>query len=608
MIEKDGVICSMCAAKSSLKSAEEPASQNLLESYDDNGWLCPQCTHVNLKESRKCSMCESSKPETYPLLSPANNKYGYDQTEYSSSIATRSRELNTLVNAKLSQNGLHAMPDMASYNPCLSSMTPLTFQINTSASNRMPRLFPNNPYFSNGTQPAAIFNSDITNRISIETSQGLPLSVISSTAEPLLTWQKDSTLSRDIQTAVANSLREGNDTFPCSYILKNGNLFIPAEVRSLPKPIQAKFFSAVCDVSAQKELEKRAINWWLNDITPTSRIITLLNRANGDCLLDSLMQAAVKVRILEVRYHEFDAYRRTSSKGNGQPHWLGLATKEDGRIWASFGVVDSNSFLRQTLASTFLSCQQILYQIWFEHEKQEADAAGYELSENQVLKEWESCLKVATSRNEPLEQIHIFILANIFRRPIVVYSVKSVSSVADDLPLAYSNFQGLYLPFLWEKSECSKVPLVVGYTPSHFSALVPITPLTTVVSSVPSQSSVGDDFIYLPLFDVESFPMPVHFSESVFTSALYSGVATEDVIRDWMVISTTPKDQLWVKVSHTPRNDLTDALFREWMNAYLNNDATTSTRPASPDKLSFEGIDVPFSADKVTNVEPPPPL
>lgn len=62
--------------------------------------------------------------------------------------------------------------------------------------------------------------------------------------------------------------------------------------------------------------------------------------------------------------------------------------------------MDSNSFLRQTLASSFLSCQQILYQIWFEHEKQEADAAGYELSENQVLKEWESCLKVATSKSE----------------------------------------------------------------------------------------------------------------------------------------------------------------------------------------------------------------
>ncbi|VDL58620.1 unnamed protein product [Hymenolepis diminuta] len=176
--------------------------------------------------------------------------------------------------------------------------------------------------------------------------------------------------------------------------------------------------------------------------------------------------------------------------------------------------------------------------------------------------------------------------------------------------LLHSHFKlyRIYLPFLWEKSECSKVPLVVGYTPGHFSALVPITPLTTAISSVPSQFSDGDDFIYLPLFDVESSPMPVHFSESIFTSALYSGVATEDLIRDWMVISTTPKDQLWVKVSHTPRNDLTDALFREWMNAYLNNDATTGTRPVSSDEMSFEGIDVPFSADKVTNVEPLPPL
>lgn len=206
-------------------------------------------------------MYESSKPETCRLVSPINSKYGYDQTEYSSSIATRSRELNALINANVPQNYLHAMPDMAPYNPCLSSMTPLTFQINTYASNEMPRIVPINPHFSNGTRPAAISNADVRNRISIRTSQELPLSITSSTEEPLLTWQKDSTLSRDIQTAVANSLREGNDAFPCSYLLKNGNLFIPAEVRSLPKPTQAKLFSAVCDVPAQKGM---SVAWFLS--------------------------------------------------------------------------------------------------------------------------------------------------------------------------------------------------------------------------------------------------------------------------------------------------------------------------------------------------------
>lgn len=156
------------------------------------------------------------------------------------------------------------MPDMGPYNPCLSSMTPLTFRMNTYASNGMRRIFPNNPHFSNGTRPAAMFNTDVTNRMSMKTSQELPLSIISSTAERLLTWQKDSPLSRDIQTAVANSLRGGNDAFPCSYILKNGNLFIPAEVRSLPKPTQAKVFSAVCDVPAQKGV--LSVAWFLSPL------------------------------------------------------------------------------------------------------------------------------------------------------------------------------------------------------------------------------------------------------------------------------------------------------------------------------------------------------
>nr|CDS26557.1 hypothetical protein HmN_000145300 [Hymenolepis microstoma] len=435
---------------------------------DDDGWTCPRCSHINGKESGKCSECESFKPETCPSFSSTDNQYGYDQVVYSSSIATRSREINSPIQANASQNGLHVLSDMASYNSYLSNMTSRAFQVNASASDKMP-------CFPNEMLPAAISNSNVTNGKSIMTSQESPSSTISYKTGTLLTWQKDSTLSRAIQTAVATSLREVKGAFACNYLHNNGNFFIPPEVRSLPKPVQAKLFSAVCDIPVQKELEKRAINWWLNNFEHTSRIVALPNRANGDCLLDSLMQA-------------------------------------------SFGVVDNDSLLRKTLASSFLSCQQTLYQVWFEHEKQEADAAGYELSEDQVLKEWQSCLKVATSKNEPLEQIHIFILANIFRRPIIVYSVKSVPSMTEGLPLAYSEFQGIYLPFLWEKNVCSKVPLFVGYTPGHFSALVPIAPFPTAVSLVFSQSSAGDNFIFLPLFDIESTPMPVHFSEIIFTS------------------------------------------------------------------------------------------
>lgn len=53
-------------------------------------------------------------------------------------------------------------------------------------------------------------------------------------------------------------------------------------------------FDILFVLSFVSELEKMAINWWLNDITPTGRMITLLNRANGDCLLDSLMQVSLQ--------------------------------------------------------------------------------------------------------------------------------------------------------------------------------------------------------------------------------------------------------------------------------------------------------------------------
>ncbi|VDN97325.1 unnamed protein product [Rodentolepis nana] len=504
---------------------------------DNDGWPCPLCSHPNAKESRQCSECESLKPETCPSLS-------YVHDEYASSVATRSREINSPIQVTASQHIPNVLSDVVPFSANLSNTISQASQLNAFASDQMS-------CFPNGTQPVTNFNSSVTNGKSIKTSQEL------SAVEPLLTWQKYSAQSRDIRTAVAVSLRESDGEFVCNYLQKNGNFFIPAELRSLPMPIQAKLFSMVCDIPVQKELEKKAINWWLDNFEHTSRLIALLNRANGDCLLDSLMQA-------------------------------------------SFGVVDSDSFLRKILASSFLSCKQILYEIWFEHEKQEADAAEYELSKDQVLKEWQSCLKVATSSNEPLEQIHIFILANIFRRPIIVYSVESVLSLTDDLPLEYSKFQGIYLPFLWEKDVCLKVPLVVGYTPGHFSALVPIAPFPTADSSEISQSIVGDTFIFLPLFDIENTPMPVHFSERMFTSAQYSGAATEDLIRDWMVTITTPDDQLWVKVSHTNQNDVADALFGAWMEANFRNDTSTASRPGSPNEMLFAGIDVPFSADKTT--------
>jgi hypothetical protein len=72
-----------------------------------------------------------------------------------------------------------------------------------------------------------------------------------------------------------------------------------------------------------------------------------------------------------------------------------------------------------------------------------------------------------------LEQIHIFAIAHILRRPIVVYGIKYVKSYRGE-NLGFARFQGVYLPLLWEQSFCWKNPICLGYTRGHFSALVPM--------------------------------------------------------------------------------------------------------------------------------------
>ncbi|VDN97287.1 unnamed protein product, partial [Rodentolepis nana] len=533
-------------------------------------WPCPNCTSINAEEFSQCSTCGAPKPQASLCAIPSNNPYGYDRMNFLSSSAIRSRELNKLCHINSSQSGFYAIPSVAPYSSGLSNGRPQIFQgpiyypnampINFYAPNGMHPILPT--YLPNGSQPVLQFDPFKSALESSKNAQSPQSSITTPSTGSLLTWQMHSVLSRDIQIAIRGSLKEGNSTFSCRSIPPSRNFFIPAEVRSFLKPIQAKLLSGICDISAQKELEvtSKAINWWLNDTMPTSRLIALDNRANGDCLLDSLMQA-------------------------------------------SFGVADSESVLRQTLAHSFKSCKNTLSRLWLENEKREASALGYELSERQALDDWESTSNAATSEYQPLEQIHIFLLCHIFRRPIVVYSVEFFISPATGTSLEMSKFQGIYLPFLWEKSSCSKVPLVVGYTSGHFSALVPITPPLSEAPSVPSQSSVKDDFICLPLHNINYTPMPVHFSESISTSASDSGVTTEDLISDWMLTCKTQDGRLWVKISHSPRNRLADEIFRLWLNACLSN---TSTTDSPTEETSFEGIDVPYSANEVEQNEASP--
>ncbi|GAA6079255.1 ubiquitin thioesterase zranb1-A, partial [Tachysurus ichikawai] len=111
-----------------------------------------------------------------------------------------------------------------------------------------------------------------------------------------------------------------------------------------------------------------------------------------------------------------------------------------------------------------------------------------------------------------LEQTHIFVLAHILRRPIIVYGVKYYKSFRGET-LGYTRFQGVYLPLLWEQSFCWKSPIALGYTRGHFSALVAMETDGYDNRGAGANLNTDDDVTvtFLPLVDSERKLLHIHF-------------------------------------------------------------------------------------------------
>lgn len=72
---------------------------------------------------------------------------------------------------------------------------------------------------------------------------------------------------------------------------------------------------------------------------------------------------------------------------------------------------------------------------------------------------------------ESLEEIHVFVLAHVLRRPIIVVADVMLKD-SNGEPLAPIPFGGIYLPLDCNPKDCHRSPLVLTYDAAHFSALV----------------------------------------------------------------------------------------------------------------------------------------
>lgn len=93
-----------------------------------------------------------------------------------------------------------------------------------------------------------------------------------------------------------------------------------------------------------------------------------------------------------------------------------------------------------------LSVLNRFYPRWKDYESGQARLLHFSLEEAQWQHDWATLLSLASQPGSSLEQLHIFTLAHILRRPIIVYGVKYVKSFRGE-DIGYARFEGTFLSY-----------------------------------------------------------------------------------------------------------------------------------------------------------------
>lgn len=507
-------------------------------------WTCQICTYENWPKSPKCAMCgtqNNQRSQASSLILPPAPERIEDINQddrYQCAISDPSQN-NVESERRLRQMRRNA--DWNWLNACLGVI------------NGDPN--PVEAYLSSGGDPARTLTASecaLLNRNSafdvghtlvhlairfqrddllavllsqIEGSGGSGIKRVPSYVAP--------DLAADIRRHFTSTLRQRKGSFPCHYITEFPIFTLPAEVDTLPLTIQEQLMSELLDKDAQEELEAgdtAVINWAIG--AGVCRLHALWNRSAGDCLLDSVMQA-------------------------------------------TWGVFDRDNTLRRALAESLVHAGHAFYPRWKEYESSHASFLQYSLEEAQWEDDWSSLVALAAQPGSSLEQLHVFALAHILRRPILVYGVKVVKSFRGEA-LCPARFEGVYLPLLWDSSFCSRCPIALGYTRGHFSALVPVEP----------SSNMRPRASLLPLVDRDRKPLPIHF-------LLESELGREEaILRQWIDVTETEDGILVAQQPIHKRPLLVAQMCEEWLNHYRRIIQMTSApfpRPVAIQDYSSEG-------------------
>ncbi|NXJ86441.1 OTU7B protein, partial [Trogon melanurus] len=223
------------------------------------------------------------------------------------------------------------------------------------------------------------------------------------------------------------------------------------------------------------------LNWWANVDPSCQRLLPLATTGDGNCLLHAAS--------------------------------LGM-----------WGFHDRDLMLRKSLYTLMDKGaeREALRRRWRWQQTQQNKESGLVYTEEEWQKEWNELIKLASSEPrvhygtngsgcggvesseepvyESLEEFHVFVLAHVLKRPIVVVADTMLRDSGGEA-FAPIPFGGIYLPLEVPANKCHRSPLVLAYDQAHFSALVSM-----------EQKEPSKDQAVIPLTDSEHKLLPVHFA------------------------------------------------------------------------------------------------
>ncbi|XP_018605159.2 tumor necrosis factor alpha-induced protein 3 [Scleropages formosus] len=159
------------------------------------------------------------------------------------------------------------------------------------------------------------------------------------------------------------------------------------------------------------------------------------------------------------------------------------------------GVQDTDLVLRKALYGALKETDTRNFRLRYQTEllqSQEFTQTGLRYNTLNWEEEWEKVVEMASPESssqglqyESLEDIHIFVLCNILRRPIIVIADQVLRSMKSGSSFSPLNVGGIYLPLHWPPGDCYKYPIVLGYDSQHFAPLITVQDSGPEIRAVP---------------------------------------------------------------------------------------------------------------------------